>query len=572
MSKVIGIDLGTTYSVMAYMDHGRPCIIPNVEGKPLTPSAVGWDKENNVYVGEVALARAMFDPVRTVLSIKRRMGTDYRVSVDGRSYTPQSISAYILRKMKQDAEIYFGEEVAQAVITVPAYFNETARQATKEAGRIAGFEVLRILNEPTAATLAYGLESEKSELVMVCDLGGGTFDVSILEFATGVYEVRATSGDMWLGGDDWTAQLTLLIKEGFALKWGRPVSARPEIGERIKIAAEAAKIDLSTKTTTEISIPCLEDDERRLRSLKQDIGRAEFEAQTRDLLERVAGPIKAAIKDSRIGVADIDKVILVGGATRMPQVRRLVGEIVGKEPFIDIDPDLVVSLGAAVQAGIITGETGDSVLVDVIPLTLGIETRGGIFTGLIPRNSPVPTSYSQMFSTARDDQMEVDIHILQGEREIASHNVSLGKFTLTDIPPLPKGGAKIEVKFSVDANGMLEVLATDVYTEHAQAITVRSNRLAENEIKRMADEAALCKTNDQKACERIKTRIAADDVINAAVETLPKIKAKGVPTDRIDDAISKSRLLLENGDIDELEVSIQHLKDLMNAQTTSIGE
>lgn len=562
--KVIGIDLGTTYSVMAYMDHGRPCVIPNAEGKLLTPSAVGWDKEMNVYVGEMALARAMFDPVRTVLSIKRRMGSDYQVSIDGRSYTPQSISAYILKKMKQDAEKYFGEEVAQAVITVPAYFNETARQATKEAGRIAGFEVLRIVNEPTAATLAYGLGSEKSELVMVCDLGGGTFDVSILEFANGVYEVRATSGDMWLGGDDWTARLAWLIKEGFELKWSRPVSAKPEIGERIKIAAEAAKIALSTKTTAEISIPCLEDDERRLRPLKLTVTRVEYEAVTHELLERVARPIEAAIKCAKIGFDAVDKVIVVGGATRMPQVRKLIGEIVGREPFIDIDPDLVVSLGAAVQAGIITGELCDTVLVDVIPLSLGIETRGGIFTRLIPRNSPVPTSYSQIFTTARDNQTEVDVHILQGERELASHNVSLGNFALTDIPPLPKGTAKIEVKFSIDANGMLEVLATDVYTDNAQAITVRSDRLTENEMKRMADEAATCKTNDQKSCERIKTRIASDDVINAAVEILPEIKAKNIPTDRIDDAIAKSRVLLETGDIDELEASIRHLKDLMH--------
>ncbi len=564
MGKVIGIDLGTTYSVMAHMDHGVPRVIPNAESKSLTPSAVGWDKENNVYVGEVALARAMFDPARTILSIKRRMGTDHQVSIDGRLYTPQSISAYILKKMKQDAERYLGEEVAKAVITVPAYFNETARQATKEAGRIAGFEVLRIVNEPTAATLAYGLGSGRSELVMVCDLGGGTFDVSILEFSNGVYEVRATSGDMWLGGDDWTERLALLIKKEFALKWGCSVSARLEISERIKIAAEAAKLSLSTNATVEINIPCLEDNEKHLRSLKLTVTRAEYEAVTRELLERVVSPIEAAIKGAKIGFDAVDKVILVGGSTRLPQVRRLIGEMVGKEPFIDIDPDLVVGLGAAVQAAIITGELRDTVLVDVIPLSLGIETRGGIFTRLIPRNSPVPTSYSQIFTTAIDDQMEVDVHILQGERELASHDVSLGKFTLTDIPPLPKGSAKIEVKFLIDANGMLEVSATDVYDGHAQAITIKSNRLAESEIKRMAVEADACKTNDQRSCERIKTRISADDVINAAVETLPEIKAKNIPTERIDGAIAKSRFLLDTGDIDELEVSIQHLKNLMD--------
>lgn len=574
MGKVIGIDLGTTYSVMAYADGQRPEVILNAEGMPLTPSVVGWDKEGNSYVGEPARARAMFDPTRTVLSIKRRMGSDYRVTINGRSYTPQEISAQILRKLKEDAGRHFGEEVSQAVITVPAYFNETARQATKEAGQIAGFEVLRILNEPTAATLAYGLVSEKSELVMVCDLGGGTFDVSILEFANGVYEVHSTCGDMWLGGDDWTARLGLLIKERFLEVYRCPVSGRPEIDERIRIAAEKAKIALSVQTEARINIPCLEDKDGRLKTLETLVTRAEFETQTQDLLDRVASPIEAAVRDAKMRIDAVGKVIVVGGATRMPQVRRLIGEIMGEEPFTDIDPDLVVGLGAAVQAGIITGGFGDTVLVDVIPLSLGIETRGGIFTRLIPRNSPVPTSHSQIFTTARDDQTEVDIHILQGERELALHNVSLGNFQLTDIPPLPKGVAKIEVKFSIDANGILEISAIDVYdvyTERAKTIKVRSNRLAEDEIKRMANEAAACKTNDQNACERIKMRIAADDVINAAVETLPKIKAKNVPTDRIADAIAKSRLLLENGDIAELEVSIRHLKDLMNAQATSIG-
>lgn len=564
MGKVIGIDLGTTYSVMAHIDGGRPCVIPNAEGRLLTPSAVGWDKDGNIYVGEPARARAMFDPLRTVLSIKRRMGSDHVVSIDGHSHTPQEISAHILRKLKDDAERHFDEEISRAVITVPAYFSEAARQATKTAGQIAGFEVLRILNEPTAATLAYGLGSGTSELVMVCDLGGGTFDVSILEFANGVYEVRATSGDMWLGGDDWTAQLASLIGKRFVEKWGHPASTRPEIAERIKIAAEKAKIDLSIRMMSEINIPCLEDEVRHLRSLKEEIGRDEFEAGTRDLLERVAGPMKAAIRDSKIRVADIEKVILVGGATRMPQIRALVREIAGKEPFIDIDPDLVVGLGAAVQAGIITGEMGDAVLVDVIPLTLGIETRGGIFTGLIPRNSPVPTSHSQIFTTARDNQTEVDIHILQGERELASHNVSLGDFVLTDIPLLPKGMAKIEVNFSVDANGMLEVSATDVYTEHAQAITVRSNRLTSDEIKKMAAEAASFKPNDEKACERIMMRITADDVINAAVETLPKIEAPDIQVGRVREAIEASRRLLENGDIEELNISIERLKKLMD--------
>lgn len=564
MDKVIGIDLGTTYSVMAHIDGGKPRVIPNAEGKLLTPSAVGWDKDGNIYVGEPARARAMFDPLRTVLSIKRRMGSGYMASIDGRPYTPQEISAHILRKLKDDAERYFEEEIGRAVITVPAYFSEAARQATKTAGQIAGFDVLRILNEPTAATLAYGFGSGTSELVMVCDLGGGTFDVSILEFANGVYEVRATSGDMWLGGDDWTAQLASLIGKKFVERWGRQVSTRSEIAERIKIAAEVMKIDLSDKMISEMNIPCLEDDEGHLRSLRHEIGRAEFEAATRELLERVAGPIKAAIRDSKAAVGDIDKVILVGGATRMPQIRTLVGDIVGKEPFTDIDPDLVVGLGAAVQAGIITGETGDAVLVDVIPLTLGIETRGGIFTGLIPRNSPVPTSHSQIFTTARDDQTEVDIHILQGERELASHNVSLGEFVLTDIPPLPKGMAKVEVEFSVDTNGMLEVSATDVYTDHAQAITVRSNRLTPDEIKKMAAEAARSKPNDAKACERIMARIVADDVINAAVETLPRLEAMDIQIGRVREAIEDSRRLLEEGDIDELNISIEHLKILMD--------
>lgn len=564
MGKVIGIDLGTTFSVMAYIDKGRPVVIPNEEGKLLTPSVVGMDKEGRLYVGEMAKARALFDSTRTVFAIKRQMGKDVHVSLNDHSFTPQEISAQVLLKLKRDAERYFNESVDGAVITVPAYFNETSRQATKEAGQIAGFDVLRILNEPTAATLAYGLGRKNGELVMVLDLGGGTFDVTALEFANGVYEVKATSGDTWLGGDDWTAQIASYIKEKGENELKFAISTRPEIRQRILIAAEAAKIDLTTKPEAIISLPCLEDDKNRMCSFHTILKRPDFYEMTRTLTERMLIPIQAVLKDSALSFNDISKIILVGGATRMPQVRESIKNLSGKEPYIDVDPDIVVGLGAAVQAGILTGEVKDTILVDVIPLSLGIETRGGIFTRLIPRNSSIPTSYSQVFTTARDNQTEVEIHVLQGERELAGHNVSLGEFRLADIPPLSKGMAKVEVFFAVDADGILNVSASDVYTGTEQSMTINLNHLDRGEISKLADDAGRFKLSDQKEKDHILARLEADDVINATVETIPLLEEKGIPSGRISEAVAESRKLLESGEIEELKISISHLKKLVD--------
>ena len=566
--KVIGIDLGTTYSVMAHVVGGKPVAIPNAEGKLLTPSVVSWDKDGRIYVGEIARSRAMFDPERTVFSIKRQMGRDVKIHIDDREYTPQTISAYILRKLKNDAEKYLGMPVDKAVITVPAYFNEQARASTKEAGIIAGFEVLRILNEPTAATLAYGLGHKDGELVMVWDLGGGTFDVSILEFADGVYQVKSTSGDTWLGGDDWTSHITTFIAEKFENELGKKVSTRPEIRERIKIAAETAKIELTTKQEARINLPCLEDMDKRLCSFHTSIKRTEFNEIVKELMERVIIPVETALKDSGLKFADMNKIILVGGATRMPQVRELVTTMSGKESFTDIDPDVVIGLGAAVQTGILTGEMIDTVLVDVIPISLGLETRGGIFTRFIKRNSAIPTSYSQIFTTAKDDQTEVEIHVLQGERELASHNISLGRFCLTDIPPLPKGTAKIEVKFEVDANGILNVTATDIYTNNEQMITVKSNRINDKDLIKLAAENLKYHEQDQCELDGILMRITADDTIEAAIETLPKLTVGEVFVERINEAISESRRLLERGDVNELKVSVDRLKKLMDEAMT----
>ncbi len=564
MSKIIGIDLGTTYSVMGHIDKGRPVVIPNSDGNFLTPSVVGLDKEGNLFVGEFAKTRALFEPTRTVFAIKRQMGKRVDVKIDEHVFTPQAISAHILRKMKRDAEKYFGEPVDQAVITVPAYFNEASRQATKEAGQIAGFDVLRILNEPTAAALAYGFGKENGELVMVIDLGGGTFDVTILEFSSGVYEVRSTSGDTCLGGDDWTAQIAEHIKQKCERELKLTLSSRPEIKQRMTLAAEAAKIDLTTKLETKITLPCLEDPKGNLCSFYAHLKREEFEDITSQLLERMMTPIQATLKDAALSFKDMNKIILVGGATRMPQVRRKIKDLSGKEPYIDIDPDIVVGLGAAVQAGILTGEIKETILVDVIPLSLGIETRGGIFTCLIPRNSSVPTSCSQIFTTARDNQSAVEIHVLQGERELAVHNVFLGSFDLTDIPPLPKGQAKVEVKFSVDANGILSVSANDVYTGNEQLMTIRLNHLDSEKIAALAEEAKRFRLSDQAEKDCVVSRIKADDVINAAVEMLPRLENKGRKLERIREAITASRKLLDEGEIEELKTAVSHLKILMD--------
>jgi len=564
--KVIGIDLGTTYSVMAYIRDGKSVIIPNREGKALTPSVVGFDKDGNVFVGESAKARAIFDAGRTIASIKRKMGSNEKVVIDDKELTPQEISAYILRKLKQDAEEFLGEEVSRAVITVPAYFNDGQRQATKEAGRIAGLEVLRIINEPTAATLAYGIERKEDELVMVWDLGGGTFDVSILEFSGGVYDVKSTSGNMLLGGDDWTSRIVDHLKGCFESRWKKAVADIPEIRQRLLIAAEAAKCDLTDSSSSHISCPFLKMENGETMPLAMALTRTEFEDMTRDLVDRLLGPAGQALKDACIERRNIRKIILVGGASRMPMVRNAVMDFSGMNPYVDIDPDKVVAIGAAIQAGVLTGEIEDVVLVDVIPLSLGIETKGGVFTRLIKRNSTVPVTKDRIFTTAEDDQQEVEIHILQGERELAASNVSLGKFTLMDIPLVPKGIPKINVTFAVDANGILKVTAEDVYTGTEQNMLVRSNRLGQDEIEEMTKKAERFRAVDGAEREKIESRLRADNTLSAAASALDEMK-DNISVERMNSGkrmIKEGRKLLEREEMKKLEKHLKILNEFMD--------
>jgi len=566
MGRVIGIDLGTTYSLVAYIRDGKPAVIPNREGKPLTPSVVSFDSEGKVFVGESAKARAVFDAERTIASIKRKMGSNERVVVDGREFTPQEISAYILRKLKQDAEGFLGEQISQAVITVPAYFNDGQRQATKEAGRIAGLEVLRIINEPTAATLAYGLDREEGELVMVWDLGGGTFDVSILEFSGGVYEVKSTSGNMLLGGDDWTDRIANHLKGCFESRWNKPVSHIAEVHQRLLIAAEAAKCELTGIPTCHVSCPFLKTDDGDILPLAMALTRLEFEELTRDLVDKLLGPVGQALRDASIECRNIGKIILVGGASRMPMVRQAVADFAGINPYIDIDPDKVVAIGAAIQAGVLTGEIKDVVLVDVIPLSLGIETKGGIFTHLIKRNSTVPVTKDRIFTTAENDQPEVEIHILQGERELVANNISLGKFTLTDIPSVPKGTPKINVTFSVDANGILKVSAEDVYTGIEQNMLIRSNRLSQEEIDKMMKEAESYKALDDGERERIEARLHADNTLCAAASALDEMM-ENISREQYGTGkrlIEKGRMLFEQEDAENLQSHLKTITEFMD--------
>ncbi|MGI5854295.1 MAG: molecular chaperone DnaK, partial [Bacillota bacterium] len=455
MSKVIGIDLGTTNSVVAVMEGGEAKIIPSTEGGNLTPSVVGFSKNGERSVGQIAKRQAVANPARTVVSIKRYMGTDHKVRIDNRDYTPPEISAMILQKLRADAEAYLGEKVEKAVVTVPAYFSDAQRQATKDAGRIAGLEVLRIINEPTAAALAYGLDKGHDHKILVFDLGGGTFDVSILELGDGVFEVRATSGNNRLGGDDWDQRIVNYLLDQFRSENGIDLSNDLTAMQRLREAAEKAKIELSTLTSSTISLPFLTMKDGAPLHLETSITRAKFEELTRDLLEKTIQPVMNALKDSGLKPSDIDKVILVGGSTRMPAVQETVKRILGKEPHRGVNPDEVVALGAAIQGAVLAGEVKDIVLLDVTPLSLGLETLGGVFTRLIERNTTIPTSKKQIFSTAADNQTAVDIHVLQGERPMAADNITLGQFRLDGIPPAPRGIPQIEVAFDIDANGIV---------------------------------------------------------------------------------------------------------------------
>ena len=533
MAKTIGIDLGTTNSVVAVMEGGKPTVIANAEGSRTTPSIVGFSKSGERLVGQLAKRQAILNPDRTIISIKRHMGEDYKKNIDGKDYTPQEISAMILRKLADDASNYLGEKVTSAVITVPAYFNDAQRQATKDAGKIAGLDVLRIVNEPTAAALAYGLEKEKSEKVLVFDLGGGTFDVSILEIGDGVHEVLSTSGDTHLGGDDFDQKIIDWLCEEFKKQEGIDLKADKQAMQRLKEAAEKAKCELSSVVETNINLPFITADANGPKHLDISLTRAKFEELSRDLLERCKTPVENAIKDAGISKSDIDEVVLVGGSTRIPAVQALVKQYTGKDPNQSVNPDEVVAVGAAIQAGVLAGEVKDIVLLDVTPLTLGIETLGGVMTPLVQRNTTIPVSKSQVFSTADDNQTAVDIHVLQGERPMARDNKSLGMFRLDGIPPAMKGMPQIEVTFDIDANGIVNVTAKDKATNKEQKITItNSSNLSEADIDKMVKEAEANASEDKKKKEEAETRNNAQSMISAADRIVKDFEGKISDSDK----------------------------------------
>ena len=521
MSKIIGIDLGTTNSCVAVMEGGKPTVIANAEGSRTTPSVVAFTKDGERLVGQVAKRQAVTNPDRTVISIKREMGTGYKVNIDGKQYTPQDISAMILTKMKETAESYLGEKVTQAVITVPAYFNDSQRQATKDAGRIAGLEVLRIINEPTAASLAYGLDKEENQKILVYDLGGGTFDVSILDIGDGVFEVLSTNGNTRLGGDDFDQRIIDYVAEQFKKENGIDLKQDKIAAQRLKEAAEKAKIELSGTTTANINLPFITADATGPKHLDITLTQAKFNELTADLVEATIEPMRKALKDAQLSVDQISKVILVGGSTRIPAVQEAVKKITGKEPFKGINPDECVAIGAAIQGGVLGGEVKDVLLLDVTPLSLGLETEGHIFTKLIERNTTIPTSKSQVFSTAADGQTTVEIHVLQGERQMAYDNKTLGRFQLTGIAPAPRGVPQIEVTFSIDNNGIVNVSAKDKATGNEQQITITaSTNLSEEEINQRVKEAEQYAEQDKKRREEVETLNHADSLIYETEKTL----------------------------------------------------
>ena len=517
MAKTIGIDLGTTNSVVAVMEGGKPTVIANAEGSRTTPSIVAFSKSGERLVGQLAKRQAIVNPDRTIASIKRHMGDNYKVDIDGKDYTPQEISSMILRKLADDASSYLGEKVTSAVITVPAYFNDAQRQATKDAGKIAGLDVLRIVNEPTAAALAYGLEKDQSEKVLVFDLGGGTFDVSILEIGDGVHEVLSTSGDTHLGGDDFDQKIMNWICEEFKKQEGIDLTGDKQAMQRIKEAAEKAKCELSSVVETNINLPFITADANGPKHLDLTLTRAKFEELSYDLLERCKKPVEQALKDAGLGKNEINEVVLVGGSTRIPAVQQLVKEYTGKEPNQSVNPDEVVAVGAAVQAGVLAGEVKDIVLLDVTPLTLGIETMGGVMTPLVPRNTTIPVSKSQVFSTAENNQTAVDINVLQGERPMSSDNKSLGMFRLEGIAPAMRGIPQIEVTFDIDANGIVNVSAKDKATNKEQKITItNSSNLTESDIDKMVKEAEANAAEDKKKKESAEIKNNANSLITSA--------------------------------------------------------
>ena len=541
MSKVIGIDLGTTNSVVAVMEGGEPTVITNQEGSRLTPSVVGFSKNGERLVGQLAKRQAVSNPDRTVSSIKRHMGTSYKVEIDSKKYSPEEISAMVLQKLKNDAEKYLGETVTQAVITVPAYFSDSQRQATKDAGKIAGLEVLRIINEPTAAALAYGIDKTDDHTVLVYDLGGGTFDVSILEMGDGVFEVLATNGDTHLGGDDFDQKIVDWLVSEFKKQEGIDLSSDKMAMQRLREAAEKAKIELSGVLTTNINLPFITAGVDGPKHLDMDLTRAKFEEMTSDLVERTMGPTRQAMADAGLSANDIQKVILVGGSSRIPAVQEAIKKFIGKEPHRGVNPDECVAIGAAIQAGVLAGEVKDVLLLDVTPLSLGIETLGGVFTKIIDRNTTIPTSKKQVFSTATDNQPSVDIHVLQGEREMAADNKTLGRFELGGIPAAPRGVPKIEVAFDIDANGIVNVSAKDLGTGKEQKITITSSgSLNKDEVERMVKEAEANAEADKKRKESVEVRNQADSLCYQAEKTCKDMEGKGK-----DELIAKVKAAME---------------------------